>query len=189
MKMLKNSLAALAIASLPLVAACGEKVSDESPETATKDDGTITLAAALANAGQMAKLRDAMTQGELAGLLEGPASYTVLAPTDAAFDAMGADGSALFTADQKPVLVALLREHMVPGHLTPETIAKAIADKGGPVTMTTLGQGQVTFSQDGDNLTVTAPSGAKAVITGTSIAANNGVVIPLDTVLLPAKEG
>ncbi|MEZ5680276.1 MAG: fasciclin domain-containing protein [Erythrobacter sp.] len=187
MHMVKNGLAAIALASLPLVGAC-TKVEDDTPETATRDDGTITLAAALAAEGDMAKLRDALTQSELAGLLDGPASYTVLAPTDGAFDALGDDGKAIFTEEQRPMLIALLRDHLVPGHLTPETIAKAIVDKGGPVTMTTLGEGEVTFSQDDKAITVTMPGGAKAAITGTSIAANNGVVIPLDAVLLPAKD-
>lgn len=186
MNSFKAGLAAIALVSVPLVAACS-KVEDETPSTATKDDSTITLAAALAAEDGMSKLRDAMTKGELSELLDGPASYTVLAPTDAAFEELGDEGAALFQQEQKPLLLALLRDHMLPGHLTPETISKAIADKGGPVTMTTLGEGQVTFAQDGKNLTVTMPGGAKAMVTGTSIAANNGVVIPLDAVLLPSK--
>ena len=188
MNIIKSGLAAIALASVPLVGACS-KVEDETPETATKDDGTITLAAALAEKDELAKLRDALTQSELAGILDGPASYTVLAPTDTAFAALGEEGEAIFTEEQRPLLIALLRDHLVPGHLTPETISKAIADKGGPVTMTTLGEGALTFSQDGDAISVTMPGGAKATVSGTAIAANNGVVIPLDKVLLPAKDG
>lgn len=186
MHMIKSGLAAIALASLPLVAACS-KVEDDNPQTETKDDGTITLAAALAAEDNMGKLRSALTQSELAGLLDGPASYTVLAPTDSAFEALGEEGKTIFDQEQQPMLIALLRDHLVPGHLTPETIAKAIADRGGPVTMTTLGEGEVTFTQGDQVINVTMPGGAKATITGTSIAANNGVVIPIDTVLLPAR--
>ena len=188
MHMLKSGLAAIALASLPLLGACSQ-AEEEVPQAATKDDGTLTLAAALAAEDGMDKLRDALTQSELAGLLDGPASYTVLAPTDAAFDALGEDGQLIFDEEQRPLLIALLRDHMLPGHLTPETISKAIATKGGPVTVTTLGEGQVTFTQEGEAISATMPGGAKANITGTSIAANNGVVIPLDAVLLPGKEG
>ena len=187
MHMLKSGLAAIALASIPLVGAC-TKVEDENTATATKDDGTITLAAALADEEDMDKLRNALTNSELSGLLDGPASYTVLAPTDTAFETLGEEGELIFAEEQRPLLIALLRDHMLPGHLTPETISKAIADKGGPVTMTTLGEGAVTFTQEGDAILVTMPGGAKANITGTSIAANNGVVIPLDAVLLPEKE-
>lgn len=188
MTMIKSGIAAIALASLPLLGACTE-AKDDTPETATKDDGTLTLAAALTNDEGMGKLRDALIKSELSGLLDGPGSYTILAPTDAAFDALGEDGKALFAEDQKPLLIALLRDHMVPGHLTPETIEKAIVDKGGPVTMTTLGEGQVAFSKDGDAISVTMPGGAAAKFSGTAIAANNGVVIPLDAVLLPKTEG
>ena len=45
-KTCKTALTAFALASLPLIAACGEQ--DETPpETATRDDGTLTLAAGL----------------------------------------------------------------------------------------------------------------------------------------------
>ena len=39
--------------------------------------------------------------------------------------------------------------HILPGHVTPELIAEAIKTKGGPVDMTTLGDGKVTFADDG----------------------------------------
>lgn len=187
MHMFNRGLAAIALASIPLIGAC-TKVEDDNPVTATKDDGTITLAAALAEEEDMDKLREALADSELAGLLDGPASYTVLAPTDTAFETLGEEGELIFAEEQRPLLIALLRDHMLPGHLTPETISKAIVDKGGPVTMTTLGDGAVTFTQEGDTIVVTMPGGATANITGTSIAANNGVVIPLDAVLLPEKE-
>ncbi|QPC99364.1 fasciclin domain-containing protein [Qipengyuania soli] len=189
MKMIKNGIAAIALASLPLLGACSEAKDDATATASTKDDGTLTLAAAITGEEGMSKLRDALTKSELSGLLEGPGSYTVLAPTDTAFDALGEDGEALFADDQKPMLIALLRDHMVPGHLTPEAIDKAIVDKGGPVTMTTLGEGQVTFAKEGDAITVSMPGGAKAKFAGTAVAANNGVIIPLDAVLLPKKEG
>ncbi len=186
--MFKCGLAAIALAALPLASACSQ-VDDQDPKTATKDDGTITLAAALGAEDGMDTLQNAITNSELSGVLDGPASYTLLAPTDAAFDALGDEGKALLTDDQRPLLVGLLREHMLPGHLTPETIEKAIADKGGPVTISTLGESQVTFSMNGDQLNAALPGGATAAITGTAIAANNGVVIPLDTVLMPQKAG
>lgn len=182
----KSGLAALALVSLPLVSACS-KVEDENPETATKDDGTLTLAAALGADDELGTLRDAMEESELSGVLDGPASYTVLAPNNAAFEALGEDGTALLQDEQRPVLVAILRDHLLPGHLTPEAIGEAIDKKGGPVTMATLGQTEVTFSKSGENVSVAVEDGGNATFSGTAIAANNGVVIPIDTVLLPPK--
>lgn len=186
--LIKTGLAAVALASLPLASACS-KVEDENPETATKEDSTVTLAAALGSESDMNTISHAISESDLAEVFDGPASYTLLAPNDAAFDALGKQGSELMTEEQRPMLVAVLRDHLLPGHLTPEAIEKAIAQKGGPVTMTTFGEEKVTFSQDGDTITVSTGGGSKASVVGTSIAANNGVVIPLDTVLLPPKEG
>ncbi|MBX7483265.1 fasciclin domain-containing protein [Qipengyuania qiaonensis] len=182
----KTGLAALALASLPLVSACGKEESNDL-QTATKDDGTLTLAAALGANDDLGTLREAIGESELSGVLDGSASYTVLAPSNEAFEALGEESSTLLEAEQRPVLVAILRDHLLPGHLTPEAIGEAIEQNGGPVTMATLGEADVTFFKTGDNLTVAMEDGGTATFSGTAIAANNGVVIPIDTVLLPPK--
>lgn len=183
----KTRLAPVLLAALCTTAACS-KGEETDTAAATMDDGTQTLAAALGSNDDLDMLRKAIDQSELGGVFEGPASYTILAPNDAAFEALGEDGSALFEDAQRPMLVAILRDHLLPGHLTPEAIAESIDRNGGPVTMTSLGESEVTFAKSGDTITVSAGDGAPAKISGTAIAANNGVVIPLDTVLLPASE-
>jgi uncharacterized surface protein with fasciclin (FAS1) repeats len=134
-------------------------------------------------------LRNALTETELAGILDGPGSYTVLAPNDAAFEKLGEASADLSEEEQKPILLAIVRDHLLPGHLTPETIRSAIEAQGGSVSMTTLGEGNVTFAMDGENLTVSLGDGAQARIIGEPVASNNGVVIPLDTVLVPSENG
>ncbi|TMM48778.1 fasciclin domain-containing protein [Qipengyuania marisflavi] len=189
MDKLKTAAAAVALAAtLPLISGCS-KVVDQNPSTATKEDGTVTLATALGSQDDMQTLQSALTASELSSLFDGPASYTLLAPNDGAFSALGEQGSALMEDEQRPLLVAILRDHILPGHVTPETIATAVDQKGGPVTMTTLGDGTITFSKVGDRLTVSNSGGASAGVVGTSIAANNGVVLPLDAVLMPKEEG
>ena len=183
----KTGLAALALASLPLVSACSDAGSDENPEVGTKDDGTTTLAAALGNNDNLRIVRDAMEESELSGVLDGPASYTLLAPNDDALDKMGKSGEALLDDEQRPLLVALIRDHLLPGHLTPEAIGEAIDRKGGPVTMTTLGNTEVTFSKSGSTMNVSLADGGEANFSGAATATNNGVVIPIDAVLLPPK--
>ncbi len=183
----KTGLAALALASLPLVSACSDAGSDDKSAIATKDDGTTTLASALGNNDDLDVLRDAMEESELSGVLDGPASYTLLAPSDEAFEAMGDSGKALLDDEQRPVLVALIRDHLLPGHLTPEAIGEAIDKKGGPVIMTTLGHTDVTFSKSGNTVNVALADGGKANFSGAATATNNGVVIPIDAVLLPPK--
>ncbi|QKG70159.1 fasciclin domain-containing protein [Erythrobacter mangrovi] len=186
---IKCALGAATLAVLPLVSACGETSQENSPVQATKEEKSSTLAGALNSEGNMSKLQGVLADSELTGIFDGPGSYTLLAPSDDAFAALGEQGEALLDKEQRPLLVGLLRDHMLPGHVTPELIAEAIKSKGGPVTMTTLGDGTVTFAQDGDRISVSLDDGTSANFTGTPIATSNGVVIPLDAVLVPEAEG
>ncbi|QZD90162.1 fasciclin domain-containing protein [Qipengyuania aurantiaca] len=176
-----------AIAGLALLPACSSDADTAEAETATQDTSTRTLAASLGDLPDMASLNGAISSAELGSVFDGPASYTLLAPNDSAFEALGGTGSTLMAEEQRPLLVGVLREHILPGHLTPENIQAALESQGGEVSMTTLGGGSVTFTQEGDTIMVANDSGAKASFVGSATAANNGVIIPLDTVLVPEE--
>ncbi|MBX7457982.1 fasciclin domain-containing protein [Qipengyuania sp. 1NDH17] len=177
-----------AIAGLALLPACSSDADTAEPDGTTQEEATRTLAASLGDLPEMATLNGVISEAELGSIFDGPASYTLLAPNDAAFNALGEEGQALMDEEQRPVLIGLLREHILPGHLTPENIAQALETKGGDVTMTTLGGGEVTFAKDGDTITVSNGNGSTAKLAATATAATNGVIIPLDTVLVPEEE-
>lgn len=177
-----------AIAGLALLPACSDSDNASSGDpTQTLDESTRTVAAVLGVMSDMSSLNGAISASELGSIFDGPGSYTVLAPDDAAFEALGERGTALMEEDQRPVLVGLLREHILPGLLTPENIAQAIADKGGEVSVTTFGGSAVTFTKEGDQLIVTNEDGTRAVFAGSATAASNGAVIPIDAVLVPGE--
>ena len=176
---------AAAISGLTLLPACSSESEEPAGAASTQEEGTRTMAASLNELPDMAALNGAISSAELGSIFDGPGSYTLLAPNDSAFEALGDRGQVLMQEEQRPILVGLLREHILPGHLTPENIAKAIEDKGGDVTMTTLGGGDVTFSMDGDAVTVSNGDGSSAHFASTATAATNGVIIPVDTVLVP----
>jgi len=184
-RIMTRTLGALALATLPLIAACSGEAQDTTTVQPTKDESTSTLSAVLTANGQMGALRDALAKGGLASLFEEPGSYTLLAPTDDAFAKLGDVETDLLSDEQRPLLVGVLRNHLLPGHITPEAISDAIKAKGGPVAMTTLGGGKLTFAQNGEQLSATLTDGTSANITGTSVATSNGVLIPLDAVLAP----
>lgn len=184
----KSALAAIALTPLALTAACGSNEAATS-STGTADEGSQTLASALGSNADLSQMREALDEAELASVFDGPASYTVLAPDNAAFSSLGDEGTSLMQEKQRPLLVAILRDHMLPGHLTPEAIGKAIDEAGGPVTMTSLGEDPVVFSRAGDALVMTAPDGSTANIAGAAVATSNGVIIPIDKVLMPKKQG
>lgn len=183
-KLTKPFVLAGAIAGLVLLPACSSETA-EGDETATQDEATLTLAASLNDMPDMATLNGAISEAQLGSIFDGPGSYTLLAPNDSAFEALGEEGATLLGEDQRPVLVGLLREHILPGHLTPENIAQALESQDGDVTMTTLGGGEVTFSREGETITVSNNSGSSAQLSSSATAATNGVIIPLDTVLVP----
>lgn len=176
-----------AIASLALLPACSSDAETVDEDGTTQEEATRTLAASLGDLPDMASLNGAISEAELGSIFDGPGSYTLLAPNDAAFNALGQEGKTLMSEEQRPVLIGLLREHILPGHLTPENIAQALEDKGGDVTMTTLGGGEVTFSKDGDTISVSNGMGSTAKLATNATAATNGVIIPVDTVLVPEE--
>jgi uncharacterized surface protein with fasciclin (FAS1) repeats len=116
-------------------------------------------------------------------VFEGPGSYTLLAPDDTAFAKLGERGAALTSPEEKAVLVAILRDHILPGHLEPDAIRAAIEKRKGAVEMGTLGEGTVRFSLDGDTIAVEGNDQRKGHIAGDPLVARNGVILPLDTVL------
>ena len=176
-----------AIAGLALLPACSNDAETVEEDATTQEEATRTLAASLGDLPDMASLNGAISEAELGSIFDGPGSYTLFAPNDAAFNALGEEGKTLMSEEQRPVLIGLLREHILPGHLTPENIAQALEDKGGDVTMTTLGGGEVTFSKDGDTISVSNGMGSTAVLATNATAATNGVIIPVDTVLVPEE--
>ncbi|WP_330768103.1 hypothetical protein [Qipengyuania profunda] len=76
---MRTGFAALALAALPLLGGCGE-AEDKQSAPVTQDDATLTLAAALGANKALGILQSAIEQSELSGVLDGRASYTVLAP-------------------------------------------------------------------------------------------------------------
>ena len=183
--MLKTPMRALALVALPAslaLAACNADPS-ETPATAQTDRDTV--AQAVASAANLSTLSRAITDAQLAEVLDGSGSYTLFAPSDDAFAALGENGQRLLEVEQRPLLVGLLREHIVPGHITPDAIGTAIDEEGGSVSMTTMGGGSLTFSRNGDAITVSRDGNGMARFAGQTIEADNGVVIPIDAALVP----
>ncbi len=180
----RTGLLAAALCSTIMVAGCGENAGEPATEASIATVDT-TIAGALNDVADMGTLSDIVSVAKLGPVFDGPGSYTLLAPDDEAFAALGQPAAQLTGEDQRPVVIALLREHVLPGQLTQENIAEAITSHGGPVTMTTLGGTEVTFSQDGDTITVDNGQGATGTLTGEAIIAQNGSIIALDRVLVP----
>ena len=170
------------------VAACsgGDEAGEQAAQTEVSDETLATLVAGDAN---LATASQALEETSLAHVFEGVAAYTFLAPTDEAFDRLGEASADLRSPEQRPAMAAILRDHIVPGYLTPDDIRNAIElSDDDRVEMRTTGGHVLTFTADSDAITVAAEDGATAQFAGEALRARNGVAIPLDGVLKATNE-
>ena len=176
--------AAFAAATLALGACAEDAAEEQAEQTGEAEPSGDTLAEALSGAEGLGTVSEALRDVGLTQVFDGAGSYTILAPSDEAFAALGETGEALTEPDQRAAMAAILRDHIVPGYLTPDDIRNAIELSGDDsVQMRTTGGHVLTFTADGDAITVTAEDGATARLSGEALRARNGVAIPLDGVL------
>jgi uncharacterized surface protein with fasciclin (FAS1) repeats len=127
---------------------------------------------AVAN-GSFTTLAAALTAAGLVETLKGEGPFTVFAPTDAAFAALPAGTvEDLLKPENKDQLVAVLTYHVVPGK----------------VMSTDLTEGMTATTVNGKDITITLEGGPKvngAVISAPDVAASNGVIHVIDSVILP----
>lgn len=126
-------------------------------DTAVKAGNFTTLVAAVKAAG-------------LVDTLKGPGPFTVFAPTDAAFAKVPKATLDALLAD-KAALTKVLTYHVVPGKVMAADV------KAGKVK-----------TVEGQELTITTTGGVmvdNAKVVATDVAASNGVIHAIDTVLMP----
>jgi len=171
---------ALALAAAGL-AACSDEAAEAGVTSEEQADSTV--AEILANNSDLSTVASALSGAGLDTVFDGAGSYTILAPTNAAFEALGESGEELVAEENRAVLVAILRGQVVPGHLTHDAIIEAIEQSGGPVEMRTLAGGIATFSAEDGVVNVVGSVGSTVQVSGKIVAGSNGVVMPVDGLL------
>jgi uncharacterized surface protein with fasciclin (FAS1) repeats len=125
-------------------------------------------------AGTFNTLAAALTAAGLVETLKGEGPFTVFAPTDEAFAKLPAGTvDTLLLPENKDQLVAILTYHVVPGAVMSTDLTEGMM-------AATVQTGDVTITLDG------GPKVNGAAITTADIAASNGVIHVIDTVLMPA---
>lgn len=163
-------LAAFALATAALISTPAALASGHGDKSkATKD--IVDTAVAAGNFGTLAK---ALTAAGLVETLKGKGPFTVFAPTDAAFAKLPAGTlDNLLKPENKAQLTKVLTYHVVSGSVKAADVVKLTEAK------TVQGQSVKITVKDGkvsvDNANVTA----------TDIAASNGVIHVIDSVILP----
>ncbi|MXP41706.1 hypothetical protein GRI75_08630 [Altererythrobacter soli] len=176
-------LTALAAATLALGGCAEEAEQGQAGQEAGSETENETLAQAIAGADNLSSAAKALGDVGLAPVFDGAGSYTILVPNNDAFAALGEVHDAGAGTEHRAALAAILRDHIVPGYLTPADIGAAIDAQGGTVRAETMGEQTLRFSRDGESIRVTSDDGSSALIAGEALRASNGVAIPLDGVL------
>ena len=125
-------------------------------------------------AGSFKTLAAALQAADLVGTLKGAGPFTVFAPTDAAFAKLPAATLAdLLKPENKAKLQRILTYHVVAGRVMAADVVKV----------------KTARAVSGDTITVMVKGGTvmvdSATVTATDIAASNGVIHVIDTVILP----
>jgi len=167
-----------------LLAACGDNDKTGSETAAQAEASSRTLAATLQAEDGFGTLGRAATNAGLRDVLDGVGPYTLFAPADAAFTASGSQID--FTDEaMRAESAAMMRGLIVPGAMTRQDITAAIADTPeGEVQMRTVANTLLTFSRDGEAIVITAESGARGRLIGEERLASNGVMQPVDALLV-----
>ncbi|MEH6684410.1 MAG: fasciclin domain-containing protein [Qipengyuania sp.] len=185
---------ALASAASLAIAACAEEPAETAAyeETATADQ----MANAEAEAGTVVEvaqddetfstLVSAVTAAGLGETLSGDGPFTVFAPTNDAFAKIPEATLTELTTNDTETLGNILTYHVVEGNVDAATLTQAITDAGDAgYTITTVNGGTLTATVVDGNVVLTDAAGGTATVTATDVAASNGVIHVIDTVLMP----
>ncbi len=131
-------------------------------------------------------LVSAITSADLAGTLGGAGPFTVFAPTNAAFEKVPqATRDTLMSPAGKEDLTGILTYHVVPGRLTAADLTSQIEAGGGSATLTTVQGGTLTARAANGGVTLTDAAGNTSTVTTADVAASNGIIHAIDTVVMP----
>jgi uncharacterized surface protein with fasciclin (FAS1) repeats len=125
-------------------------------------------------AGNFKTLAAALAAADLVKTVSGAGPFTVFAPTDAAFAKLPAGTvESLLKPENKDQLTAILTHHVVPGKVMAADVVKLSEAK-------TINGKVLKVKVHGDNVMID-----DAQVTSTDIAASNGVIHVIDSVVVP----
>ena len=160
-------------AVLMLLAACGSDAETTTP-AAEPEAQPATIVDIAVGDGRFQTLVAALQAAGLVETLQGEGPFTVFAPTDNAFAKLP-EGTVDALLQDVPALTDILLYHVVSGNVKATDVVK--------LDMATTVQGEaVSITVDGDTVRI---NDAQVIIT--DIAAANGVIHVIDTVLVPPQ--
>ena len=148
------------------------------PADMPTDTGTPNIVDTAVAAGSFTTLVAALQATGLDSTLAGAGPFTVFAPTDAAFDALGQDTiNALL--DDTDTLSDILLYHVIAGQAVDAATAISLAGNS----VTTANEDDIALRLDGGSLFIN-----DSMVVTTDITTSNGIIHVIDAVLLPPSD-
>ena len=190
MKLIK-SLSILSLVGM-FAASCGEAKKEEAVEEAVVVEEAVEVVetpnivgVASGNA-DFSTLVAAVGAAGLVETLSGEGPFTVFAPTNAAFEKLPAGTvESLLEPESKDKLTAVLTYHVVAGKFEAAQVIEAINTNNGKFEVATVQGGKITLSLADGNVVLTDANGGKSTVVIADVAASNGVIHAIDTVVMP----
>ena len=157
-------------------------------ETASDVRGTdsATIVGVAASNENFSTLVAAVKAADLVGTLNSEGPFTVFAPTNEAFLKLPAGTvESLLKAANKGTLSSFLTYHVVAGKFMAADVVKAIKDNNGKFVITTVNGEKLTAHIMNEKVMLQDAKGNSSTIILTDVAASNGVIHAIDTVVMP----
>lgn len=128
----------------------------------------------------------AVKAANLASTLSSSGPFTVFAPTNDAFAKLP-EGTVetLVKPENRAKLTDILTYHVVAGKYMAGDVVEAIKANNGTFTTNTVMGEKISLMMDGANVVIKDANGGQSVIIMTDVAASNGVIHAIDTVIMP----
>lgn len=122
---------------------------------------------------------------QLSTAVDGKGSYTVFLPVNDAWASLDAkERNAIESEENKPQLIAVLRQHIAPGYVLAADLERGLSQKTGSVTLNTMGAKPLTLRREGEAIMLGDGTDAPRIV-GLPIVAGNDVIYRIDKLIPP----
>lgn len=131
----------------------------------------------------------AVKAADLVSTLSSEGPFTVFAPTNDAFAKLP-DGAVagLLKPESKDALTGVLTYHVVAGKFEAAAVIDAINSNNGMFKVDTVEGSSITLSLEDGKVVLTDANGGKSTVVIADVAASNGVIHAIDSVVMPASK-
>jgi len=144
----------------------------------------MTIMQAVAASSNHGRLAEALRTTGLDAPLSGPGPFTLLAPTDTAFELIRPKSEGGRVTGNPGILKRTLRGHVLPAQVSGADIAAGIEQSGGETKVLGLNGLPVTFDREGGVFRAYDVRGRRAQLGPMDAIAANGLIHVIDDVLL-----